>query len=303
MPISSEVPLVSVLVQTYRQEAFISTCLEGIVKQETNFLFEICLGVDTSEDCTEAICWEYAEKYPEIVRLFVRDPKDKVVLFGQPIGRYNFTQNLLAARGKYVAIIEGDDYWTDMTKLAKQVNFLEGKPGASFVCTNRQVLREGSLAPDSKLDIILDNNSNEPFEITEHNFFSDYCVSTCTCMFRNSFFDPNLVKEFPTSFKDVFLFFSLLMLGSAYLMPEVTTVYRIHEGGTWSLQPPLRKVRAETWTFREMNKSWLGKSSVVKNRYTSLLKSYALVALKKGAFKDIVRAVKWGLIWKFIRRS
>jgi glycosyltransferase involved in cell wall biosynthesis len=293
---SAKISLVSVLVQTYHQEAYIKQCLNGILMQQGDFRMEVLLGVDSSEDATEAICRDYAAKYPNIIRLFVRDPADKVILFGQPIGRFNFCQNLLAAGGDYVAIVEGDDYWTDAYKLRKQVDFLQTNPDVNFCCTNRRVLKEGVLCVDENLNSVLKKVDNGPFEITEENFFSEYCVSTCTCMYRRSALDIQLVRDYPTAFKDIFLFYSLVRRGRGFLLPDVTTVYRIHSGGTWSMQTSLRKVRANAWTIKKMKTSWIGDSVLFQEKFKRTMKRFLQVAIKQGSVYDIFLAIKWRML-------
>lgn len=291
----SDKPLVSVLIQTYRQEKYIRACLEGVMRQKTNFTFEVCLGVDVSDDKTEAICRAYALDFPETIKLVVRDPRDKVILYGQPIGRYNFTQNILAARGEFVAIIEGDDYWTDMRKLQKQVAFLRDNPDVNLCCTNRKVWKMGEVVSDENIEAVLRKSGGKPFEVTGENFFADYCVSTCTCMYRRNALDLELVRAHPTAFKDIFLFYSLILRGRGFLLPDVTTVYRIHEGGTWSMQSELRKVRANAWTIKGMAESWVGESDFFKKKHRKTMKGYLRVAAKNFSILDCFRAAKWWL--------
>lgn len=293
MPYPAKFLLISVLVQTYRQEAFIKQCLDGILMQKGDFRMEIVLGVDGSEDATEAICRNYAAKYPNIIRLFVRDPADKVILFGQPIGRFNFCQNLLTAEGEFIAIVEGDDYWTDPQKLQKQLRFLQDDPKRVLSCTGRQVLRDGKQEIDPVIEEIITKNNNEPFRITPDNFFSSYCVSTCTCFFRKEALDFSLVKEYPTAFKDLFLFWALLLRGEAYLLPDVTAVYRIHPGGIWSMQSLLSQVRGNAWTSMAMHQSWLGEHPAIRRRARGHAKYYLTRSLKSGLFWDTLRAFVW----------
>jgi glycosyltransferase involved in cell wall biosynthesis len=93
--------------------------------QKTDFPYEIILGEDGSTDGTREICQEYANKYPEKVRLFLRSRENVIYVDGHPTGRYNLIQNIKAAKGKYLANCAGDDYWTDIHKLKKQVDVLE----------------------------------------------------------------------------------------------------------------------------------------------------------------------------------
>ena len=126
-------PLVSVIVVTYQQALYINQCLDSILAQESNFDFEILVGEDASTDGTREICLDYAKKYPNRIRLFLHSRENVIYINGTPTGRYNMLYNLNAAKGKYVAFCEGDDYWTDPMKLQKQVDFLEANPDYGLI--------------------------------------------------------------------------------------------------------------------------------------------------------------------------
>src|SRR5690606_4409195 len=113
-------PVVSVCVQTYQHAPYIRECLDSILMQKTDFPFEILLGEDESSDGTREICIEYAEKFPDKIKLFLHRRENNIQIFGYPTGRFNFLTNLYSSNGKYIAICEGDDYWTDSDKLQKQ---------------------------------------------------------------------------------------------------------------------------------------------------------------------------------------
>ena len=120
-------PLVSICVVTYNHQNYIKQCLDGVLMQECNFEYEVLLGEDNSTDTTRKLCIEYAERFPDKIRLFLHDRSNVIYINGKPTGRFNFIYNLKQAKGKYIALCEGDDYWTDPTKLQKQVDFLEKK--------------------------------------------------------------------------------------------------------------------------------------------------------------------------------
>jgi glycosyltransferase involved in cell wall biosynthesis len=121
----TEYPLVSVCVQTYQHIAYIKDCLDGILRQQTDFPFEILLGEDQSTDGTRQICIEYAQKYPDKIKLFLHHRENNIKINDRFTGRFNFLFNLFSSRGKYIAMCEGDDYWTDPLKLQKQVREME----------------------------------------------------------------------------------------------------------------------------------------------------------------------------------
>lgn len=121
-------PLVSISIITFQHVNYLKNCLEGLLKQETNFNFEIVLGEDGSTDGTREISVEYAKKFPEIIRLFLHDRKNNISINGHKTGRFNFIYNLSKTRGKYIALCDGDDYWLDKNKLQRQVDFMESNP-------------------------------------------------------------------------------------------------------------------------------------------------------------------------------
>ena len=127
-------PLVSVRVVTYNQERWIAQCLEGILMQRTSFPFEVVVGEDCSTDGTRAIVADYARRFPERIRALLHDAN-----LGGQMNSYRVRQ---ACRGKYLALVEGDDYWIDPLKLQRQVDFMEAHPEVSLCFHNALILNE-----------------------------------------------------------------------------------------------------------------------------------------------------------------
>jgi len=128
-------PLVSVRVATYNQEKYVGQCLEGVLMQRTDFAFEVVVGEDCSTDRTREIVLAYAEKHPDKIRVL---PSEKNL--GSQGNSFRIQQ---ACRGKYHAMLEGDDYWIDPLKLQKQVDFMEAHPDVTMCFHNAFVLHEG----------------------------------------------------------------------------------------------------------------------------------------------------------------
>jgi glycosyltransferase involved in cell wall biosynthesis len=126
-------PLVSICCITYNHVKYIQYALDSFLMQKTDFPFEICLGEDESNDGTREICEEYAVKYPEKIRLFLRKRSEDPYLKKKLYGKNNFIKTIKKCKGKYIALCEGDDYWTDPYKLQKQVDFLEANEEYSFL--------------------------------------------------------------------------------------------------------------------------------------------------------------------------
>lgn len=112
--------MVSICCIVYNHESYIRQCLDGFIMQKTNFVYEIVIHDDASTDKTAEIIREYEAKYPNIIKPIYQ--KENQYSKGIQISA---TYNLPRAKGKYIALCEGDDYWTDPLKLQKQVDFLE----------------------------------------------------------------------------------------------------------------------------------------------------------------------------------
>lgn len=124
-------PLVSITCITYNHVNYIRDAIEGFLIQKTNFPVEVLIHDDASTDGTEEIIREYEAKYPEIIKPLYE--KENQYVKGRKGSR---TFNFPRARGKYIALCEGDDYWTDPLKLQKQVDFLEANPDYGLVHTD-----------------------------------------------------------------------------------------------------------------------------------------------------------------------
>ena len=115
----------SVSITTYNHEKFIAKAIESALNQNVDFDYEILVGEDDSEDATRDIVRQYKERYPDRIRTFLNDRKNVIYINGRATGRWNFINNLRHCRGEYIAVLEGDDYWTDANKLQTQVSFLD----------------------------------------------------------------------------------------------------------------------------------------------------------------------------------
>ena len=147
-------PIVSICCMTYNHVNFIKDCIEGFIKQKTDFDYEILIHDDASTDDNAKIIHNYEIKYPELIKVVYQ--KENQFL------KQNALFNILfpMARGKYITICEGDDYWTDPNKLQKQVAFLERNKSCNYVFTNNSILTSnGELKTDDKnLDDVFDLN-------------------------------------------------------------------------------------------------------------------------------------------------
>ncbi|MDC7999268.1 glycosyltransferase [Gilvibacter sediminis] len=227
-------PMVSVIVVTYNHESYIGQCLEGILSQKTNFPIEIILGEDQSTDGTRKVCQKYAEEYPDIIRLFLRDRKDVIYINGNPTGRFNFIENLKESKGKYIALCDGDDYWTDPLKLQKQVDFLESNTDYAICFHEAKIQWEQRKNYTEFL-----YNSDFPWNAMspEKDVYGISDVIKGSFMATNTVvFRKELMPELPKWYEqiqsgDMALYALITGNNKIKFLNEVMATYRRHEGG------------------------------------------------------------------------
>jgi glycosyltransferase involved in cell wall biosynthesis len=218
-------PKVSVLMITYNHESFIAQAIDSVLMQETVFPIELVIGEDCSKDRTREIVLEYQRRFPETIRLLL--PVENLG------ANRNLVQTYEACRGEYIALLEGDDYWTDPHKLQKQVEFLEGHPDyvichhdAIVVNEHRDLLMESPLPVTFKRDY------------SEKELITGAWILTLTTCFRNILTDtpPELTRVYNG---DTFLFSLLGNHGKSKYLGDIIRpdAYRIHSGGVWSSIP------------------------------------------------------------------
>jgi glycosyltransferase involved in cell wall biosynthesis len=224
-------PLVSVCVQTYNHANFIRECLDGIISQKTNFPIEVLLGEDESDDGTREICIEYAERCPEKIRLFLHRRENVIYINDRATGRFNLLYNLQKARGKYLALCEGDDYWTNSHKIQRQIDFLEANSDYVISFHQANILQNNVLKPDT---LTVPSDTTKLFDLINKNY-----IRTCSVVMRNSF--KGHLPDFYTNCAvgDYVLYLLHAQYGKIKYFAENMAVYRIHHNNTWVNRDPI----------------------------------------------------------------
>lgn len=231
---------VSIRCFAYNHERFIRQCLDGFVMQKADFRFEAIVHDDASTDNTAAIIREYAEKYPDIIKPIYETENQ----YSKHDGSLTRIMNA-HTRGKYVAMCEGDDYWTDPYKLQKQVDFLESHPDYVMCSHLFDVYNERNKQ--------LQKNDESSFTGKSYDLDTlingEWYFQPLTVLFRFDAYDREHFASYGLSM-DVILYYELLRRGGkGYCLPDVMAVYRIHDGGVWSLKS-LDKQRAMEFQAR-----------------------------------------------------
>lgn len=223
-----EKPLLSIHCITYNHEKFIARALDGFLMQQTDFDFEIVVGEDCSTDGTRRILLDYKERYPEKIKLILHEKNVGMQTNGAMVGA--------ACKGKYLAICEGDDYWTDSLKLQKQVDFLEANPDFA-ICFHRVRIKheDGSQADEI-------SNQNQKEVSTFEDLAAGNFIHTLSCVFRTNLFGALPDWFGGLSVGDYVVHLLNAQHGKIKFLPDIMAVYRVHSGGVWSAQSEERRM-------------------------------------------------------------
>lgn len=239
--------LVSICCITYNHERFIRQCLDGFLMQKTGFEFEILIHDDASTDGTAHIIREYEQKYPDIIKPIYQN--ENQYSKGIPI---SITYNFPRAKGKYIALCEGDDYWTDPCKLQKQVDFLEHNPEYSICCHRYRVYDEdtGEWHSDYASPYFSQDMDNIVFD-NEFNHTKCWFTKTLTILFRK---DAHKREDFShyKHTKDSHLFYHLLQNRKGCCFNFDAAVYRCHSGGVWSAANQKQQIATNYLVYKEL---------------------------------------------------
>lgn len=244
-------PKVSIMLITYNHEPFIAQSIEGILAQETEYTYEIDVIEDCSTDRTQEILLKYKELYPEKINLYLN--KKNVGTLSPPQQKV-FHKGFRVLKGEYIAILEGDDYWSCPNKLQKQVAFLDANP-EYMACAHNTVK-------------IYDDGSQEPHRflywegMKSTHTVSDFAEMT-SFFHTSSVLYRNVMNGIPPiSFKskwscDIFNTLAHVQYGPLRYFDEDMSVYRMHKGGSFSNIPPKNGRIFNIEGLRRYNR-WLG---------------------------------------------
>jgi glycosyltransferase involved in cell wall biosynthesis len=223
---------VSVAMITFNQERFVAQTIESVLRQETDFPVELVIGDDFSQDGTRRIVTEYRDRHSDRIRLLPG---------GHNVGMLrNFVQTIEACTGQYIALLEGDDFWTSPRKLQKQVDFLDARPDLSC-CAHNAV----------KIDQITETEVGHycpphlsPVLKVRDMLRCDW-VPTCSVMFRRRVLGPFPDWYFDLLMGDWSLHLLNMRFGDMGYDQTPMAAYRIHADGVWSGATPVQRIMSQ----------------------------------------------------------
>lgn len=223
--IATNQPLVSIVSMVFNHAAFLRDCLDGLVMQETSFPYEVIVHDDASTDGSAEIIEEYASKYPGLIQPILQQENQysKKVHIGN-------TFIYPKVRGKYIAICEGDDYWTDPHKLQRQVDFLESHPEFVMACSRARMY---SVKRGKEIGELYCREDDGPLALKDIVNRSGLFIPTCSIVYRRSlrsslpeFICRAIVGDYPLQI------FAALS-GGVYYFNDAMTVYRVDNPDSW----------------------------------------------------------------------
>jgi len=218
--------MVSINCLSYNHIHYISDAIESFLSQKTTFNFEILIHDDASTDGTQKIIEEYEKKYPQIVKpIYQKTNQQKL-----GVKKIDYKYNFLRSDGKYIALCEGDDFWTSPYKLQKQFDYMENNNDCSLCCHATYIIKENKKCIGKKQI----SRQNCKFNLEDLFLRQKLNFSTSSIFYRKRFFSelPYFYYDCPVGDFPIKLF--LLTNGYGYYMNDLMSVYRENVNGSWT---------------------------------------------------------------------
>ncbi len=278
----------TVVTTTYNQENYIRECIDSILSQKTSFKFLLIVSNDNSTDNTKLILKGYQEKYPNKIKIINRDknlgPMD------------NFISTLNEVHTKYVALCDGDDYWTDNTKLQQQYDFLEKNKDYNICFHQTKIVFEDESESDLlhpiniKSTLLLD-------DLIKENF-----IPANTVVYRWKYKkDNSLINDFPKNIVPGDYYLHLIHANNSKIgyINKTMSVYRRQKHGMWYLTTQkdkqdlfYLKYGIKYYNFFKYAEIKLKKVNIFKPQKDWILKEYTKVIIKKKKILELVYIIR-----------
>ncbi|QSS96389.1 glycosyltransferase family 2 protein [Psychroflexus sp. ALD_RP9] len=274
---STNKPLVSICMLTYNHENFIRESIDSILMQQVDFPIEVLIHDDASTDNTQSILKSYHNKYPGLFKLKLQVKNQRSKFGGGMNPRFNYPR----AKGKYIALLEGDDYWTDSLKLQKQVDFLEANEAYSMCFTRFQTKNEvsGLIEKDNNGHYFVGHEQYIDFNFEK--FYKGWHIGTQSVVFKKN---PDVLKSFHDYKmpRDVHLYTELLKHGKGACLKDFCAMYRITGKGVYTSISKRNQIKKGAEVYEDiylLNKD----NPYLKLKYRKFLRPYLrqLLASKK----------------------
>lgn len=290
---------VSVLLISYNQEKYISTALKSILSQKTNFEWELLIGDDASPDNTSKIIAEDIKNVPTNCIVYPYLRKDNMG------ASKNLFDLIRKAKGEYLTVLEGDDYWLDENRLQTLVDFLDMHPEYAGVSHKRERRQDGEFVkcdPDNSLigkDFVL------------QDYFDGKRFSAMACLFRNIYTEDYDGYEYlytgARNACDQIMCYTILFSGNIHILDRTFGVYRIASGGYCSQQTQLKRANDYLIQNRRLIERYGKHQAIIEEISTLHAEIMKILLSGKKIFEviryynGIIKDEKKGVLSAFIR--
>ena len=281
---------ISVVVTSFNHEKYIAKCLESILCQKGDFRMEVIIGDDYSTDNTRSIAQEFQDKYPALILLLPQQPNLGITK--------NLKRCLEACSGDYIAICEGDDYWTDIYKLEKQKNFLEAHPDYSMCFSAIMIYFEDKNKFEPHDDqLLFDKNILTTEDLIKQNYIGNF---SC-CMYKTS-----IVRQLPSEIFNIFTvdwMFNIACsrMGKIGFIRDWMSVYRKHPQGAWSGRNELDQLRELRHLIDIYNKFFNYQYNAAFSKYATIVDAEILKKAISPKLSVLSQIIFWDKIKTIIK--
>jgi hypothetical protein len=266
---------------TYQHERFIRQAIESVLAQQTSFAFELVIGEDCSPDRTREIVRDYSARRPDLIRPLLHE---------RNVGmRANAAATFAACRGAFVALLEGDDFWTNPHKLQAQVDFLAARPDCALCYHNVDILDEISGGPPLAFF-----RAPHPAITTTADLIPNNFIPTCSVLYRRAALPaqlPAYIQQLPT--QDWALWLHISRSGSLGYLEGNWACYRVHQGGAWTStrSNPARQLDWVLRFFTAIRQQFPEHGAAVQREVAKRRRDAALQCLQRGERRAALRIV------------
>lgn len=286
--------MVSICCTAYNHEKYISDAIDSFLMQKTNFEFEILIHDDASTDKTAEIIREYEKKYPSIIKP-IYQIENKYSKGIEIVYTYNFTR----AKGKYIAMCEGDDYWIDPYKLQKQFEYMENNPECSLcVHSAKRVTVE-----KKDIGVVRANNGNKSYTVDEiilggGGMFATNSMLFPTILAKNV---PDFYLKCPVGDYPLTIYLSLK--GEVYYIDSLMSAYRVMTENSWTqkmqgnLQKHIQHIKLIEKMLNEVDEysnfihSKSIKEHIVKNQFNMKIMEGKFKEARNGEYREYYKSL------------
>lgn len=290
-------PLVTVIIPTHNHRAFIAEAIESALMQETTFPFSILLHDDASTDGTADVCRAYADRYPE-----------KIELILQTVNQYQFDRRIQShilfprVKAKYTAILDGDDYWTDKSKLQRQVTYLEAHPESALcICATDKVDFQGrvlgAFAPYAC------SRAVDPNDMIRKG--GSFC-SSCSIVAPTAALNAMPPFTMQTEVEDIPVQLWCALQGEAWYIARSMVAYRCAVPGSWTTRQHAADIETRMETHRSVKQLLVDFDAYTEGRYHDAFdeairyQEFSMLCLTHDIMK--ARRAPYRMFWRELTR-